>query len=77
MHKIDKRPLLFFDAEPEPEQAKKYKEYGIKIINSLIDNYLTKVGEDDTRPPGMLSHQCYVKHMSNSHSGEQIWVRLT
>ena len=72
MYKIDKRPLLFFDAEPELEQAKKYKEYDIKSINSLIDNYLTKVGEVDTRPPGMLSHQCYVKNMSNSHAGEQI-----
>jgi len=59
------------DAEPDPAQAKKYKELGIKIVNSLIDNYLTKVGDEDNRPPGMLSHQCYVKHFNMS--GEQIW----
>ncbi len=63
--------LRMSEAEEDPEQARNYKELGIKIVNSLIDNYLTKVGEEDTRPSGMLSHQCYVKHFNSS--GEQIW----
>lgn len=63
--------LRMSDTEPDPMQAKKYRETGIKIINSLIDNYLTPVSDVDNRPPGMLSHQCYVKHFDSS--GEQIW----
>jgi unsaturated chondroitin disaccharide hydrolase len=63
--------LRMSDVEPDQEEAKKYRIFGIKIINSLIDNYLTKVGEDDARPEGMLSHQCYVKHFNST--GEQIW----
>jgi unsaturated chondroitin disaccharide hydrolase len=63
--------LRMSDAEPDPVKANNYRELGIKIVNSLIDNYLTKVGNDDNRPAGMLSHQCYVKHFNSS--GEQIW----
>jgi len=57
------------ELETDPNLAKQYKEFAIKIVNSLIDNYLTPVGVDDTRPTGMLSHQCYVK----VNRGEQIW----
>jgi len=63
--------LRMSDVEPDGEMAKKYRDFGIKIVNALIDNYLTKIDEEDVRPPGMLSHQCYVKHFDTS--GEQIW----
>ena len=36
-----------------------------------LNNYLTKVGADDKRPPGMLSHGCYTKVVSDTE--EQIW----
>ena len=57
------------DLETDPGNAKRFKETAVKMVDALIDNYLTPVGPDDARPAGMLSHQCYVKH----GSGEQIW----
>lgn len=57
------------DLETDSVLAKEYKEFAIRMVNSLIDNYLAPVNNDDTRPEGMLSHQCYVK----VNRGEQIW----
>ena len=57
--------------EKDSNLARWYSDCAVKIIDSLIDNYLTKVGADDMRPPGMLSHGCYTKVISDTE--EQIW----
>ncbi len=57
------------DLETDSTLAKEYKNFAIRMVNSLIDNYLAPVNNEDTRPEGMLSHQCYVK----VNRGEQIW----
>jgi unsaturated chondroitin disaccharide hydrolase len=38
--------------------AKKYRDAGERIMHSLIDSYLTPVGDDDKTPPGVLRHGC-------------------
>jgi unsaturated chondroitin disaccharide hydrolase len=37
-------------------QAAHYRDAGERIVHSLIDNYLTPVGDDDRTPPGVLRH---------------------
>jgi unsaturated chondroitin disaccharide hydrolase len=37
-------------------RGKKYREAGERIVQSLIDRYLTPVGGDDHTPPGVLRH---------------------
>jgi unsaturated chondroitin disaccharide hydrolase len=37
-------------------RAKSYRETGERIVQSLIDRYLTPVGENDHTPPGVLRH---------------------
>jgi unsaturated chondroitin disaccharide hydrolase len=40
----------------ESERAKGYREAGERIVQSLIDGYLTPVGDHDQTPPGVLRH---------------------
>ena len=42
-------------------RAKGYREAGERIVQSLIDRYLTPVGDDDQTPPGVLRHGCGVR----------------
>jgi len=37
-------------------RARKYREQGERIAQSLIDRYLTPVGANDSTPPGVLRH---------------------
>jgi unsaturated chondroitin disaccharide hydrolase len=37
-------------------RGKNYREAGQRIVQSLIDRYLTPVGSDDHTPPGVLRH---------------------
>jgi len=60
--------LRMSELDPDRELAREDREFGIRIINSLIDRYLTPVG-DDSRPKGMLSNASYIKDVS----GEFIW----
>ena len=63
--------LRMANVEKDSNLARWYSDCAVEIIDSLIDNYLTKVGQDDERPPGMLSHGCYTKVISDTE--EQIW----
>ncbi|MGB6900362.1 MAG: DUF4861 family protein [Candidatus Acidiferrum sp.] len=45
----------------DPARAKRYRETGERIVQSLIDRYLTPVGSDDRTPPGVLRHGCGVR----------------
>jgi unsaturated chondroitin disaccharide hydrolase len=42
-------------------RAKSYREEGERIVQSLIDRYLTPVGDNDQTPPGVLRHGCGVR----------------
>ncbi len=41
--------------------ATRYRNAGERIVQSLIDRYLTPVGSDDSSPPGILRHGCSVR----------------
>jgi unsaturated chondroitin disaccharide hydrolase len=41
---------------PESARARSYREAGERIVQSLIDGYLTPVGDADQTPPGVLRH---------------------
>lgn len=42
-------------------RATRYRDAGERIVHSLIDNYLTPVGEDDHTTPGVLRHGSSVR----------------
>lgn len=48
-------------ATKDPAHAARYREAGERIVQSLIDRYLTPVGENDQTPPGVLRHGCSVR----------------
>lgn len=48
-------------ASSDAARARHYREAGEHIVQSLIDNYLTPVGDDDPTPPGVLRHGCSVR----------------
>jgi len=41
--------------------AKTYRDTGVRIVQSLIDSYLTPVSANDASPPGILRHGCGVR----------------
>ena len=45
----------------DASRATRYREAGERIVQSLIDRYLTPVGDDDHTPPGVLRHGCGVR----------------
>jgi hypothetical protein len=40
----------------DPVRASRYRDAGARIVQSMIDCYLTPVGADDHTPPGVLRH---------------------
>jgi unsaturated chondroitin disaccharide hydrolase len=42
----------------DKDRALHYRREGERIVQSLIDHYLTPVGDTDTTPPGILRHGC-------------------
>jgi unsaturated chondroitin disaccharide hydrolase len=48
-------------AAKDPARAARYREAGERIVQSLIDGYLTPVGENDQTPSGVLRHGCGVR----------------
>jgi unsaturated chondroitin disaccharide hydrolase len=45
----------------ESARAKRYRDAGERIVQSLIDGYLTPVGDTDQTPPGVLRHGCSMR----------------
>ena len=50
--------LMLGDAVPDKAAAAEYRTHGRRIVQSLIDRYLTPVGANDKTPPGLLRHGC-------------------
>jgi unsaturated chondroitin disaccharide hydrolase len=48
-------------ATKNPTRAVRYRQAGERIVQSLIDRYLTPVGDGDRTPPGILRHGCGVR----------------
>lgn len=48
-------------ATKDSARAARYREAGERMVQSLIDRYLTPVGENDQTPPGVLRHGCGVR----------------
>jgi unsaturated chondroitin disaccharide hydrolase len=48
--------LRLSDLTADKIRAQKYREQGKRIVQSLIDRYLTPVGVGDSTPPGVLRH---------------------
>lgn len=53
--------LRLSETTTDATRAKGYRETGEKIVQSLIDGYLTPVGGNDKTPPGVLRHGCGVR----------------
>ena len=50
--------LRLSELTPDAARAGKYRREGQRIVQSLIDGYLTPVGPADRTPPGVLRHGC-------------------
>jgi unsaturated chondroitin disaccharide hydrolase len=50
--------LRLSEAETDTTRAERYRQEGERIVQSLIDRYLSPVAHDDRTPPGVLRHGC-------------------
>jgi len=48
--------LRLSKSTPDKTRASTYRTEGERIVQTLIDRYLTPVGADDKTPPGILRH---------------------
>ena len=53
--------LRLSTASKDAARAARYREAGERMVQSLIDGYLTPVGDKDLTPPGVLRHGCSVR----------------
>ncbi len=53
--------LRLSTASKDAARAARYREAGERMVRSLIEGYLTPVGDKDRTPPGVLRHGCSVR----------------
>lgn len=53
--------LRLSDSVSDKAAAAEYRAHGSRIVQSLIDRYLTPVGAGDKTPPGLLRHGCWTR----------------
>ncbi len=51
----------------------RYRDEAGRILAALVTRFLTPVGPDDRRPPGMLAHTCYNLYTNEAPDHELIW----
>jgi unsaturated chondroitin disaccharide hydrolase len=51
----------------------RYRDEAARILGALVRGFLTPLGADDDRPPGMLLHTCYNLHTGEAPDHELIW----
>jgi len=56
-----------------PDEAARLREAGQRTVETLVSRYLTPVGPDDARGPGMLIEGCYNPHVGRATRHELIW----
>jgi unsaturated chondroitin disaccharide hydrolase len=50
-----------------------FRDTASLVLDGLLRDYLTPVGADDRRPPGMLLHGCYNLHTGEAPDHELVW----
>ena len=58
--------LLLADAEPERAAGAEYRAQARRIVQSLVDRYLSPVAAGDKTPPGLLQHACWTRPMNGA-----------
>jgi unsaturated chondroitin disaccharide hydrolase len=58
--------------DPDPVRSELYSSTAERMLESLVDNYLTPIGKRDPRPKGMLIEGCY-NYLGEAPSNELIW----
>jgi unsaturated chondroitin disaccharide hydrolase len=56
-----------------PEEGHRYREAAERTVRALIEVYLTPVGPEDGRPPGILTKGCYNHRIGLATENELIW----
>ena len=51
----------------------RFRLEGGRLLEGLIRDYLTPLGPDDGRPPGMLLHGCYNLYSGEAPDHELVW----
>jgi unsaturated chondroitin disaccharide hydrolase len=51
----------------------RFRREGGRLLEGLIRGYLTPIGADDVRPPGMLLHGCYNLYSGEAPDHELVW----
>lgn len=58
--------------EGEPA-ADRYRGVATRMVQALVNDFLTPVGAADTRPPGILTQGCYNHRIGLATENELIW----
>ncbi len=59
---------------PSNSVTRDLAEYGEHILHHLVSDYLTPLGEDDDRPPGMVLQGCYNGPSGFADRHELVWT---
>jgi unsaturated chondroitin disaccharide hydrolase len=51
----------------------RFRHEGGRLLEALVRGYLTPLGPDDRRPPGMLLHGCHNLHRGEASDHELVW----
>ena len=57
----------------EAGAGRRYRDEAGRILQALVTRFLTPVGPDDRRPPGMLPRTCYNLHTGEAPDHELVW----
>ncbi|MCY1547528.1 Unsaturated glucuronyl hydrolase [compost metagenome] len=56
-----------------PERAAVYRQAAVDSIEQLVTRYLTPIGPDDERQPGILTGGCFNKRNGVAMDNELVW----